>query len=293
MIEQCPGQTHDSVIFTRLRNGIGTFTPQQKRICQYVYDHYRDAAFMTIEQMTGALAVGSATVMRTIRNLGYDSYKDFISALRETLINRESTYWRELRRSWESGEADSVSSRITEITRQNILALENSLSVSFLESFELATGMLRNAKRRLILGLRSSKAASHYFYFLLHEFIDEIYLAGAFDSEDIYSDIVRFDANDVFVAFSLGGPNYAVRTHDAIRVAHARGIPILLIADTPRNPAAQYATVLLSVSSAPSHYSLVPVMNLLDALIANMGAASNPKRIAELEKISREENIVF
>lgn len=293
MSDHNANQNQDIDIFARLQHGIDAFTPQQKKLCLFTYENYRDAAFMTIEQMSEELDMGSATVMRTIRNLGYDSYKDFISALRNTVINQESTYWRELRQSWEKGEADPSFNRLAEITRQNVLTLENSLSPSLLKSFELATEQLRSAKKLLILGLRSSRAASYYFYFMLHEFIDNVYLADVLDSEDIYSNIVRFDENDVFVAFSLGGPNYAARTHEAVRVAYDRGIPVILIADTPKNPSAQFAKALLSVSSPPSHYSMVPIMNLLDALIANMGTNYNKKRMSELEKINRERHIVL
>jgi len=284
---------HDVDIFSKLRHGSDAFPPQQRKICTYLLDNHREAAFMTIEQMTRTLGVGSATIMRTIRSLGYDSFKKFLPDLRSTVITKESTYWQSLRQSWENGEEARGDNRLAEITRENVLSLQNSLSEPFLKSFEDAVALLHSARKILILGLRSSRAASYYIYFMLNEFVDNVRLADAVDSNDIYSEIIRLSKEDVFLVFSLGGPNYAAQTQEAIMAASGRKCSVILITDTPKNPAATYADVLLPLSSPASHYSLVPVMNLLDSLIAAMGAVHDKKRMAELAAINRKRNIVM
>ena len=283
----------DVDIFSKLRRGCESFPPQQRKICAYILDNHREAAFMTIEQMAQALSVGPATIIRTVQNLGYDSFKKFLPDLRSTVITEESTYWKSLRQSWEAGEDLGPDGRLAGITRQNIFSLENSLSEPFLQSFKTAVSLMRSARKILILGLRSSRAASYYLYFMLHEFVGNVSLADAVDSDDIYSDIIQLDKEDVFLAFSLGGPNYAAKTLEAVMTARGRKCSIILIADTPKNPAAQYADALLPVSPPASHYSLVPVMNLLDSFIAEMGIVHDKTRMAELAAINRKRNIVM
>jgi len=279
-------------IFARLQWGSDNLTPQQRKMCAFINENYKDAAFMTIEQISAQIGIGSATVLRTIRSLGYASFKDFAAALRGVIISQESTYWKEMRQSWKEGECGAFRNSLVEITEQNILTLENSISISLIKAFDHAVELAKKAKKILILGLRSSRTASYYLYFMLHEFIDNVILADVLDSEDIYNNIVMLGKKDVFIVFSLGGPNYVLRTHEAIKAAYSRNIPIILISDSPANPAARYASVMLSISTPDSHYSMIPVMNILDAFVANMGVIRNEERFIAQEKINKEYKIV-
>lgn len=286
--------TDTNNVFTKLRYGIEKFPAKQKKLCAYINDNYRKAAFMTIEELSNELKIGSATVMRTVRSLGYNSFKDLSTELRENLLTQESTYWKELRDSWENDDDNKPSvNKLAEITQHNISSLENSLTPFTINAFSETVTLLKNAHTICILGLRSSKAASYYLYYLLDEFLNNIVLADAIDSQDIYSSLIGLTESDVFIAFSLGGPNYAARTHEAINYVNSKHVPIILITSDIRNPSSHLANSLLLVPSPQYHYSLVPVMNVLDAIIANMGIVSNKKRLKELELTATKHNIVI
>ncbi len=275
----------DIGIFAKIQEGIKNFSKQQKKLCIYLNDHYRDAAFMTIGQLSDLLEIGSATVMRTVQKLGYDSYKDFTGVLRALLIEQPSpSYWPELRRSWEKGDRKNIDNSLMDITSENMAYLENSITPSLIETFEKSVTLLKQAKRISILGLRSSRTLSYYFYFLMNQFCDHVELADVMGSEEIYSNLVNLNKNDVFFAISLGGPSYASRTHEAISYVHGNGVPIILLTEDLRNPSVQYAETILTVSSPPGHYSLLPAMNILDALIANLGSQNNEKTRKKMEK---------
>lgn len=285
-------QINHNDIFEKLQYGTKKFSAQQKKLCAFVNDNYQTAAFMTVEQLSAELQIGAATVIRTIHRLGYDSYKEFANTLRRLLMKQESTYWRQLKDSWEQDETLKPSvNKLTEVTRQNVINLKNSLSPIMLESFSNAIALLKKARKISILGLRSSRAASYYMFYILDEFLDNVTLADSIDSAEVFSNIINLNEEDVFVAFSLGGPNYAVRTHEAISYAYDRKVPIILITSDLRNPSAGKATHVLFIPS-PHHYSLVPVMNLIDAILANMGSIRNAERMNELERIVTSNNIV-
>lgn len=282
-----------SDVFQKLLNGAKNFSPQQRKVCLYISEHYKDAAFMTVKKMAEELDIGAATVMRTIANLGYDSYKDLTAALRSNIINLDSTYWQELRRSWEKGETDQSADILAEITRHNIVALENSYSPALIQSFEKCIDMLRVAKKISILGLRSSRTVSYNLFYLLDQFLDNVYLADAIDSAEVFSSISRLEADDVLLAFSLGGPNYASRTHDAIKYAATRDVPVILITDSPTNPSVHLASVALFIPSSPLHYSMLPAMNLVDAIVAMMGTAGNHQHMMELARTLADNDIIL
>ena len=279
-------------VFKKILYGSQNFSPKQKELCLYINENYRDVAFMTIEQISQKLNIGPATIMRTIHNLGYKSYKDLINALRNTVINQESSYWGELRKSWEKGEENSSVSSFVEITQQNISALENSISPSLTKSFEQSVSLLKKAKRIAILGLRSSKTPSYYLFFILDQFLKNSFLMDATDSLDVFSNITKLDKEDVLFVFSLGGPNYTKRTLDAIKFAHIQEIPIILVTDSPKNPSFSLADITLLVSCPPSHYSMVPIMNLLDAIIAKMGVMRDSTYMEGLKNVLIKNNIL-
>ena len=63
----------------------------------------RRQPLLTVEQLASELQIGVATVIRTTHHLGYDSFKEFTNTLRTLLMKQESTYWRQLKDSWETG----------------------------------------------------------------------------------------------------------------------------------------------------------------------------------------------
>jgi DNA-binding MurR/RpiR family transcriptional regulator len=280
-------------VFQRLAYGIKNLSQQQKKICVFINKDYKKATFMTIEQISKELNVGSATIMRTVHNLGYSSYKELTNALKDMFIQNESTYWQVLRKSWEMGEDFSSANSLLEITHQNVLALQNSISELLSESFDKSISELKHARKIAILGLRSSYSPSYYLFFLLNQFIDNVFLVDCIDSMEVYSSILKLGKEDVFFVFSLGGPNYAARTHEAIKFAKSRGVKIILVSDSLQNPSYPVADIVLLIPCPPLHYSMVPVMNLLDALIAKMGVLKDHKYMKDLEKALTENGILL
>lgn len=281
-------------VFEKLKYGMEHFSARQKKLCKFINDNYQDAAFMTIEQLSSELQIGVATVIRTVHRLGYNSYKDFSHILRTLLVQQKSTYWRELKDSWEHDETQKPSvNKLAEITQHNIRDLESSLSQLTLENFSNAIALMKRARRIAILGLRSSHAVSYYMYYILNEFMDNVSLADAIDSAETFTNLITFTQEDVLIVISLGGPNYALRTHEAVNFAHSKGIPIILITSDIRNPSACKATYILLTPTSHWHYSLVPTMNLIDAILANMGSMKSINRMNELEKILTKHNIVL
>ena len=281
-------------IFEKLKYGMEHFPARQKKLCSFINANYQEAAFMTIDQLSYELQIGVATVTRTIHNLGYTNYKEFTHVLRELLVQQKSTYWRELKDSWEQDETQKPSvNKLAEITQHNIRDLESSLSQLTLDNFSNAVALMKRAKKISILGLRSSRAVSYYLYYILNEFMDNVSLADTIDSAEIFANMITLTPEDVFVVISLGGPNYAARTHEAVNFAYSKGIPIILITSDLRNPSSAKATYILLVPVSHWHYSLVPTMNLVDAIIANMGSMKSIDRMNELEQISTYHNIVL
>ena len=66
----------------------------QKRIAEYIVNHYDKAAFMTASKLGKAAGVSESTVVRFAMELGYDGYPSMQKAMQEMVMNRLTTVQR-------------------------------------------------------------------------------------------------------------------------------------------------------------------------------------------------------
>ena len=85
MTMQADSNTLQNDVFARLRMGIQQFPTQQKTICSYILNNHQKVAFYTVEELGRASDTSPATVVRVVKRLGYDSYKELLEDLQKTL----------------------------------------------------------------------------------------------------------------------------------------------------------------------------------------------------------------
>ena len=83
-------------VFARLRMGIKDLPTQQKLICSYILDNYQQVAFYTVEELAQASKTSPATVVRVVKRLGYDSYKELLEQLQKVMMTTNNSVWWEL-----------------------------------------------------------------------------------------------------------------------------------------------------------------------------------------------------
>ncbi len=289
----------DGDLFSRLRRGAEAFPSQQQLVCGYIIGHYQEVAFMTVEELGQASGVSPATVVRTVARLGYESYHDLLQEIQEMLISTRTSLWWQIEKSWdyrENPEFESGGRVLSEVARQNVESIQRSLSPLLLENFAKACDILKGARKLAILGLRSSRGAALICYSLFNQFLDNVLLPDHAGSDEMYADLVDLDGNDALLAISVGGPHFACRTLEAVDFVHGQGVPVVLITTDMACPAAPSADVLLHVVATEGHYSLVPVLTVVDALVVELGhhyRDSAIKKLRTLEKLLVDKKITL
>ncbi len=284
-------------LFSRLRQGIRDFPSQQQLVCRHILENYQQVAFMTVEELGQVSGVSPATVVRTVARLGYESYHDLLQEIQTMLIATRTSLWWQIEKSWDERELPDFASEgraLSEVARQNVESIQRSLSPLLMENFTRACKALKDARRIAILGLRSSRGAALICYSLFHQFLDNVFLPDHAGSDEMYADLVDFDSGDVLLAISVGGPHFACRTLEAVSFAHDQGVPVVLITTDMNCPAAPSADVLLHVVATEGHYSLVPVLTVIDALVVELGhhyRERATKKLRTLEKLLVERKI--
>jgi DNA-binding MurR/RpiR family transcriptional regulator len=282
----------DADVFSRLRKGAEVLSSKQQVVCAYILENYHKTAFVTVEELGGLCGASPATVVRTVKALGYGSYREMQQEFEHMLIDTKVSLWWELERSWQEHDDEFP---FQWVAQDNIEAIKNCLTPQLVQNYGEAVELLMRAKTVYILGMRSSYAASFFFYMMMKQISPGI-LHAQFGSDMLYDDLADLGPEDVLFCLSLGGPHHVKATSSAIAFAARNSIPTILVANSPSTPAALNATVTLYTPSASGHYSLVACMTLLESLIVSIGRKKSDnarKKLRKLEKVLVEQNITL
>lgn len=280
-------------VFIRLRKGAEEFSSMQQVVCAYILENYQRVAFMTVEELAGLCGASPATVVRTVKALGYESYHEMQEEFEKLLMSTQVSLWWELERSWEEKTEDDFP--LPWIAKDNIDAIQDSLTPQLVDNFRKASDMLAKARRIFIVGMRSSKAGAIFFQSMLNQLFSNAEVASD-GGETLYDHIVDLGPEDVLFCISLGGPHYAKTTASAVAFASRNGIPSILVSNSPTSPAVEFATLTLFVASTQKHYSIVPCLTLLEALIVSLGQRNREKaqeKLRKLEDVLVKESITY
>jgi len=279
-----------SDFFEKLRQGAREFSQRQRMVCLFIIAEYQRVAFLTVEQLAEEAQVSAATVVRTVAHLGYDSYGALQDEIQELLLMTRTSLWWQLEESWKE-EASEFSSEegdlLFRVIATNAESIRNSLSLHLAEEFTRAVECLASAEHIALLGMRSSRGAIMYAFSLLQQFRKNVSCPSLQGADEIYAPLMDLTPRDAVLALSVGGPHYAVSTVEAVRFAHERSVKVVLITNDLACPAVAWADHVLCVSATKEHYSVVPAITLLEALVVALGKHSREEAVEKLRALEK------
>jgi len=282
-------------IFEKLRNGIETLPHSQVKLCNFILENYQNVAFMTVEELARASGVSTATVIRTIKKLGYESFHDFLADLRKIMFESGQSLWWQMEESWDNSLLPRENI-LREVASRNIDSIKNSMTPMLLDNFPKAVQILCSAKKIYVLGLRSTQGIALYCYSMLNQFLNNISFPSMIGSDNMYSELYQCSPKDAVLALSIGGPHYALQTIEAMKYAKDKGTPTVLLTTDIASPGSQWASLILPAAPSKGYYSVVSVMTILDALIAAIGYEKKEEgknKLRELEEILLSKHITY
>lgn len=255
-------------IFQQLRTAKKNLPPQQQIICEWILNNYQQAVFLTAEEIAKETETSNATVLRTATNLGYKNLTAVKDELKKVLFKTSIPPLDRLRDTFAETETTDVLNQVIEENIQNLKSLKNRYLA---ESFPRAVQIISSARRIYIIGLRSTRGAAVYFHALLHQFLPDIFLIDSSGTDNMLDVMMDISEKDVLVAMMAGSPHYTKRTIASVRFAKDHNIPTVLITNSLSSPAASLATEVLLCPQNTSHYTIVSLMTVVDALVVEIG----------------------
>lgn len=229
-------------IVQNLRNSRENLPRQQKLLCDYICNHVLEAGMLTIAELSEQAGVGTATVTRMLYSLGYTSYNQFKSDLREQAIQMANSsydaFWN-IHQTYNGN--SSVEQDIFESAAQ-IQALSQPLYIYQLQN---AAKMILAARKIYVVGLRSASSVSD---FLAHSLLETNLDARSLSDEPdyVYDRLLDLNSSDLLIA--IAARPLVKTTANALKICHKRGVPTLLILTAgSHDPLEDYASQTLLV----------------------------------------------
>jgi hypothetical protein len=260
------------------------FSKGQKRIAQYILEHYDTAAFMTALRLGEAVGVSESTVVRFAAELGFDGYPQLQKAMQE-LIRSKLTSLQRIEVTRARMRDDEVLDNVMTYDMANI---RQTLEELPRDVFYQAVDAVVNARRVYIFGAGSCRALANFLAFYLKFLLDDTYLIYTSSETEILEEMIHINENDAIIGMSF--PRYSTKAVKALHFAHSRHAKVVAITDSVLSPIAEYATYLLLAHSdmATIVDSLVAPLSILNSLIVAVSLKrmdSNTAVLTELEQL--------
>ncbi len=236
----------------------------QKRIAEYIVNHYDKAAFMTASKLGDKVQVSESTVVRFAIALGYDGYPALQKALQEMILNRLTAVQR-VEMTGDMSES-AVLGTVFKADMQNIRQTIEDLDEA---NFSRTVDALCEAERVYVVGVRSSAPLAQFLGYYMNFIRDNVMVITSGIS-DVLEQVARVGEKDVVLGISF--PRYSRRTIEAMNYAKGKGATVVSLTDTPLSPLGEASDFCLTARSDMASFvdSLVAPLSMINALIVAM-----------------------
>ena len=260
------------------------FSKGQKRIAQYIIDHYDTAAFMTAYRLGETVGVSESTVVRFATELGYDGYPQLQKAVQD-LIRSKLTLMERIEVSRAQMQGSNVFSEVMAYDIANIRQTLDELSP---EVFSQAVEALVRARRVYVFGAGSCRALASFLTYYLQMLLDDVFFVRPNTEGEIFGEMIHVGEEDVVLAVSF--PRYSSKSVKVMHFAHARKATTIAITDSMLAPVAENASFVLPAHSDMASVvdSLVAPLSIINSLIVAVSLQCKDRKareLAELESI--------
>ncbi|MDE0066650.1 MAG: MurR/RpiR family transcriptional regulator [Acidimicrobiaceae bacterium] len=259
-------------ILQSLTSALEEMPPQVRQAATYVLNRPGEVAVASMRAIAEAAEVKPNTLVRMARAVGFDSYEDFRSPFRQQAADGTPSFpdrARFLRSINEGGRHGTLLAEMAAAALGNVESLFAEVQTVDLKA---AADLMDEARSTNVLGVGTAKPLADNFAYVASMALDNVTAIPTIGLA--IDDVARMGADDVLLAMTFSPCR--VEIVEAVRMAVARGVPVISISDSWAAPIMAMATkafVVQSDSPLPFSSSIAAVA-LLEVLLAFMMADS-------------------
>lgn len=251
-----------------LKQRYNQFSKSQRRIADYILEHYSKAAYLTAARLGQQAQVSESTVVRFAFELGFDGYPALQAALQETVRGKLTSVQRMEVAGDRQEEGEPV---LDQVLNKDVEQIYRTLEQTDRAAFAGAVESIHQAKTVYLLGSGSAAFLAGFLNFYFRLVLPNVRLIQSASASELFEQILRVGKGDIVIGISF--PRYSKKTVNALRYARKNGAQVVAITDSEFSPLAAQADYLLLARSDMVSFadSLVAPLSLINALIAAVG----------------------
>ena len=246
-----------------MENAMPVFSKGQKRIAQYLLEHYHKAAYMTASALGNVVGVSESTVVRFAIELGFEGYPQMQAAMQETIRVRMTTVQR----------MEAVNDRFREgeildtVLNADAEKIRATLEIIDREAFRRSAELILHARNIYLMGMRSSAILAEFLNYYFGLLFDNVRLIRPASGSEIFEHLMKVHEDDVVIAISF--PRYTTGIVNAVEYVSTTGAKVIAITDSTSSPLVPYAAETLIAKSEMASFvdSMAAPLSVINALI--------------------------
>lgn len=250
-------------LFVKIEKMRDKLSKGQKRIAEYIEQHYDKAAFMTASKLGETVGISESTVVRFAVEIGYDGYPKLQKAMQELIKDKLTSVQRIEVTSTRIGNEDIL----TSVLNQDIEKIKRTIEEVSHKDFSAAVKAIVEAKNIYIFAVRSSSALANFLGYYFELIFGNVRIISTTSKIEIYEKLIHINKNDVIIGISF--PRYSKTAVEGMKFASDRHASVIAITDSMISPLVAPADYVLLASSDMASIvdSLVAPLSLINALI--------------------------
>lgn len=253
-------------------------SPEQRRAARWVREHPAELALQSLRASARAAGVAPATLSRLSHALGLADFDAMRRPVAEALARRASGAPGLAEPHADAGvDADDLA-RAQQRNLASVAGRNGDAALAAAASAVLAATCVA------FLGLRASHGIAHHLRYACDWLRPRTLLLNDL-AGDLADQVAELGAEDLLVA--VGQAPYTRQTVEMAQQAHAAGVPVLALTDSPLSPLARVARwALLFDAASPSFFhSMTGAQALAERLVAEVAARGGEAVVQRLRQV--------
>ena len=241
--------------------------PKQLRLAaRYVRENPEKIALHSLRQVADLAKVHPSSLMRLVRELGFERYNEFRDPFRSWLSGQRTTLRGRVEGLRAKGKLGRMSEAVAQVFARDLSDLESTANQIRIEDLVAAADIIIAARRVFIVGFRSLHSAAFFLDYNCRMFSANTVLIDG--RGGVLGDEVR-DAGPADAVVVLSHRSYS---RDAVRIARfagQAGAKVVSIVDSPLAPTVRISDVKLVLAASHSSLlsSVASTLSVVQALI--------------------------
>jgi DNA-binding MurR/RpiR family transcriptional regulator len=222
-----------------IRSGATAYPRQQKRLATFLLDNWNEIPLLSIERISSKSGVSMASITRFTRRLGCRGFYDFKNKVKGELMRMIAN---PVERFFSVPAQIQGKRSLIKAAHQDVKNINALLAGISEDAFRRLVGLIEKSRRVCTFGVGISSILADLFAYTLNQIQKD---ASRLDEGSIpVEERIFCMRKDELLVFSSFFP-YSRCTVEFARLAHERGLPIVLLTDNEYSPIARYAALLL------------------------------------------------